>query len=320
MSTAVVTDYDFPDLDIEHDVLDGVAALRAADASTPAAVIEAAEGAEALLVQYAPITREVFAALDDLRVVARYGIGVDNVDLDAATDHGVYVTNVPDYCLDEVAEHALALLLTCERNTARYAADLADGGWDWKVGRPMDRLRGKTLGLVGFGAIPRRLAAKVAGLGFDVLAHDPHVDEGTFAEHGVEGVGLDDLLDRSDVVSAHAPLTPETEGMLDAEAFARMKDDATLVNTARGGLVDVDALEAALAAGDLGAAGLDVLPTEPPGEERRSLLARDDVVATPHVAWYSEDSMRELRRRTAGAARAALRGDVPEHVVNDEVA
>ncbi|MFB6303934.1 MAG: C-terminal binding protein [Haloferacaceae archaeon] len=319
MPTAVVTDHDFPDLDIERDVLADVATLRDADASTAAEVIEAAEDAEALLVQYAPITREVFDHLDDLRVVARYGVGVDNVDVAAAADHGVYVTNVPDYCFDEVSEHALALLLTCERKTALYAADLADGGWDWKVGKPIERLHGATLGLVGFGDIPRRLVEKVSGFDFEVLAYDPYVDAATFDEYGVEDAGFEDLLERSDVVSVHAPLTPETEGMVDADALARMKPDATLLNTARGGLVDVDALEDALEAGDVGAAGLDVLPEEPPGEERRSLLARDDVVATPHVGWYSEDSMRELRRRTAESVRTALRGEVPEDIVDAEV-
>lgn len=317
MPTVVVTDYDFPDIEAERDVLDRTATVRGARATTPEEVIAAAEGADGLLVQYAPVTAEVFDALDSLRVVARYGIGVDNVDLDAATANGVAVTNVPDYCLDEVPEHALALALTCERKTALFTERIAEGTWDWKEGRPIDRLRGQTLGLVGFGTIPRSLVGKAESLGFEFVAYDPYVDAGEMADYGVEKVDFEGLCERSDVVSVHAPLTPDTEGLFDAGAFDRIKETATLVNTARGGIVDVDALHDALADGELAGAGLDVMPEEPP--EREALFARDDVVATPHVAWYSEASISTLRRSAAEQVRTVLEGGVPEYLVNEDV-
>lgn len=317
MPTVVVTDYDFPDIEIERDVLGPDATVRGADATTPEEVIAAAEGAEGLLVQYAPITGAVFDALEDLRVVARYGIGVDNVDLERATDHGVAVTNVPDYCLDEVPEHALALLFACERKTSLYDRQIAGGGWDWKAGKPIRRLRGKTLGLAGFGTIPRSFVRKAESLGFEFVAYDPFVETGEMAEYGVEKVDFEGLCERSDVVSIHAPLTPETEGLFDAAAFDRMKETATLVNTARGAIVDVDDLYDALVDGDIGAAGLDVMPEEPP--DREALFDLDSVVATPHVAWYSEASIATLRRTAAEQVRTVLEGGAPEHLVNEGV-
>lgn len=317
MPTVVVTDYDFPDIEIERDVLGPDATVRGADTTTPEEVIAAAEGAEGLLVQYAPITGAVFDALEDLRVVARYGIGVDNVDLERATDHGVAVTNVPDYCLDEVPEHALALLFACERKTSLYDRQIAGGGWDWKAGKPIRRLRGKTLGLAGFGTIPRSFVRKAESLGFEFVAYDPFVETGEMAEYGVEKVDFEGLCERSDVVSIHAPLTPETEGLFDAAAFDRMKETATLVNTARGAIVDVDDLYDALVDGDIGAAGLDVMPEEPP--DREALFDLDSVVATPHVAWYSEASIATLRRTAAEQVRTVLEGGAPEHLVNEGV-
>lgn len=318
MVTTVVTDYDFPDVAEEQDVLsDAGIELETAQASTATEVIDAASGAEGLLVQYAPITEEVFEAVPSLKVVARYGIGVNNVDVESATEHGVYVTNVPSYCLDEVPEHALALIFACERKTSQFDAEIKGGRWDWKVGRPIQRLSGQTLGLAGFGKLPKRLIEKANGLDFEVIGYDPYISDEEFAEFGVEKVDFDGLLARSDIISIHAPLTPETENMFDADAFRRMQDDATLVNTARGGIVDIDALDAALRDGEIGGAGLDVMPEEPPG--KHSLFERENVVLTPHVAWYSEESITVLQRTAAQQVRTALEDDVPEHLVNDEV-
>lgn len=318
MVTTVVTDYDFPDVAEERGVLSRAdVELRTAQATTVDEVIEAASGAEGLLVQYAPITEEVFEAVPSLKVVARYGIGVNNVDVESATEHGVYVTNVPSYCVDEVPEHSLALIFACERKTSRFDAEIKDGRWDWKVGKPIQRLSGQTLGLAGFGKLPKRLIEKVEGLDFDVVGYDPYITAEEFAEFGVEKVEFDALLERSDIVSIHTPLTPETENMFDSDAFDRMRDDATLVNTARGGIVDVDALDIALRDGEIGAAGLDVMPEEPP--EEHPLFERENAVLTPHVAWYSEESITELQRTAAEQVRTALEGDVPEHLVNDGV-
>jgi D-3-phosphoglycerate dehydrogenase len=317
--TVVVTDSDFPDLDIEREVFDELGAeLVAGDARSPEEVIEtgADADADALLVQYAPITREVFEALD-LTVVGRYGIGYDCVDVEAATDHGVAVVNVPSYCVEEVATHALSLLLACVRRVPQYDRTVRSGTWDWTRERPIPRLSGRTLGLAGFGKLPRKLAAMVSGFELDVVAFDPYVDETEMAERGVERVDFDELLARSDLLSVHTPLTPETEGLFDRAAFDAMQPTAVLVNTSRGAVVDVDALAAALDAGDIAAAGLDVLPEEPPDD--LPLLDRHDAVVTPHVAWYSEASLVELRRTVSEDVARALRGEAPTNVVNPEV-
>jgi D-3-phosphoglycerate dehydrogenase len=314
-ATVAVTDYNFPDLSVERRELAGVADVVHAGATTPEEVVEAAEGAHALLVQYAEITDEVLRELDDLAVVGRYGIGVDNVDVESATDRGVTVVNVPSYCEDEVAEHALALLLTCERRVVQFDDAVKDGRWDWKLGKPVFRLRGRTLGLAGFGKIPRRVVEKTGGLGLDYVAYDPYVDADEMAELGVEKVDFENLLARSDAISIHVPLTDETRNLFDADAFAAVDDDAVLVNTSRGKVVDDDALADALAAGKVRAAGLDVLPEEPP--EESPLLDRDEVVLTPHVAWYSEDSIDDLRRTLARDVRRILHGEKPENPVND---
>ena len=316
MSKIYVADHDFPDVEIERNVLDGFEVDRI-QAPSSEDIIEGAADARGLLVQYVPITAEVIEALDDLEVIARYGIGVDNVDVDAATENGVSVVNVRKYCLDEVPEHALALLFACRRKTSLYDAAIADGQWDWKMGQPIHRIRGQTLGVAGFGDIPRHLVEKVEGLGVDLVGYDPYIDAETFAEYGVEKVDFEGLLESSDIISVHIPLTDETEGLFDASAFDRMKDTATIINTARGGVIDVDDLRDALANDEVGAAGLDVMPNEPP--ERQDLLSRDDVVASPHVAWYSEESMTTLRRRAAEQVRTVLTGGVPEFLVNEDV-
>ena len=314
--TIVVTDYDYPDLSIERELAaDAGVDLRAAAAETPAEVAEAGRGADALLVQFAPVTAEVFAELDGLAAVGRYGIGLDNVDVAAATDHGVAVVHHPSYSVDEVSTHAVALLLSCLRNVVGYDDDVKGGGWDWKVGQPLHRLSGRTLGLAGFGQIPRRVAAKASAFGLDVVAYDPYVSAEAVAEGGAEKVPFEELLERSDAVSVHTPLTDETRGLFDADAFASMRESAVLVNTSRGAVVDVDALADALDAGEIRMAALDVLPEEPPGDS--PLLDRDDVVLTPHVAWYSEESIAELRRGVTEDVLRVLRGESPERPAND---
>ncbi|AUV80373.1 C-terminal binding protein [Salinigranum rubrum] len=313
----VVTDYDFPDLALERELAaEAGVELAAAQARTPAEVVEAAEGADALLVQYAQVDRSVFEALD-LTAVGRYGIGVDSVDLDAATEHGVRVLNVPAYCLDEVSTHAFALLLACVRKVARYDREIRDGRWDWTVAKPIHRFGGGTLGLAGFGKIPRELGRRASAFDLDVIAYDPYVDADEMADHGVTKVDFDALLDRSDFVSVHVPLTDETRHLFDARAFERMNDDAIIVNTSRGATVDVRALHDALRDEELAGAGIDVMPEEPP--EYTALFDRDEVVCTPHVAWYSEESYEELRRTVTRDVLGVLRGDDPEHLVNTAV-
>jgi D-3-phosphoglycerate dehydrogenase len=313
-ATILVTDWDFPDLSIEETILSGTdVRLEASQAGTDAEVIEAAEAvdADALLVQQAPVTRAVFETLE-LAAVGRYGIGVDTVDLAAAADHGVTVCNVPDYCRDEVPTHALGLLLAVARRIAAYDREVTDGTWDWTTGRPIDRVVGSTLGLVGFGTLPRRLVELVAGFDFEILVADPYVGAEEIAAAGGRKVELDELVASARVVSLHAPLTDETRGMIGADALSRMREDAVVINTARGELVDVDALVAAVERGEIAGAGLDVLPEEPPPSAPPD---HPRIVYTPHVAWYSEDSITTLRRTVTRDVLRVLRGEPPDNPV-----
>lgn len=313
--TVVVTDYDFADLSIESAALeDADVELRGEYARTPEEVIEVAEGADALLVQYADITDEVFEALPDLQAVGRYGIGVDSIDLDAASAHGVPVVNVPDYCIEEVPTHTLALLLACVRKIPSYDRAIKGGEWDWTAGKPIRRLTGATLGLVGFGKLPRRLIELVDGFDLDVLVYDPYVDAADIEAVGAEKVDLDTLLERSRYVSVHAPLTDETRHLIDADALDRMREDAILINTARGPLVEYEALAEAVEAGDIAGAGLDVLPEEPPDP---APLDHDAIVYTPHVAFYSEESEETMRRTVTEDVLGILQGEAPTNLVND---
>ncbi|XVH33411.1 C-terminal binding protein (plasmid) [Haloferacaceae archaeon DSL9] len=309
-----VTDYDFPDLSIENAVLEGTdIALSGEYARTPEEVIDAAADADGLLVQYADITDAVFEAIPDLQVVGRYGIGVDSIDLDAAADHDVRVVNVPDYCVEEVPTHALSLLLACVRKTAAYDRAIKDGEWDWTLGREIDRVTGSTLGLVGFGKLPRRLVDLVTGFDLEILVYDPYVDDDAVAEVGAEKVDFEALLSRSRYVSVHAPLNDETREMFDADAFATMREDAILINTARGGLVDVDALRTAIESDQIEGAGIDVLPEEPP--ESIPPIDHEAIVYTPHVAWYSEASIETLRRTVTEDVVAVLEGETPKNPI-----
>jgi D-3-phosphoglycerate dehydrogenase len=298
------------DVGVELDVV-------SAPPRTPGAVLDALGDADGSIINAAtPVAREVLERAEGLRVVGRAGINVDNVDVAAAAENGVRVLNVPDYAVEEVSTHALALLLACVRKLHVYDSQVKAGAWSWEDGRPLHRLRGETVGLLAFGEIARRFATKLAGFGLDVAAYDPYVSSEAMAEFGVEKVGFEELLETSDVLSVHAPLTDETEGLLDAEAFAAMPDDVVLINTARGGVIDVGALEDAFSKGSIGAAGLDVFDPEPP--EDSPLLDREDVLLTPHTAWYSEESRRELSRSVATDVRRVLNGEEPDSPVDPE--
>ena len=318
--TILVTDFDFPDLSIERDHLSNAdVEIAEFQAETEAEVIEAVKDVrpDALLNQYAPITREVFEAGPEIQAVGRYGIGVDTIDLEAATDHDVVALNVPDYCLDEVPTHTMALILSVERRTAQFTAEIESRTWDWTNGRPIYRLRGRTLGLAGFGKLPKEVAKKAEPFGLEPIAYDPYIEEAEMAEHGVEKVSLEELLDRSDIISVHTPLTDETQEMFDEEAFAAMGDDAIIVNTSRGPTIDVDALYDALSDGELRGAGLDVMPEEPP--EDHPLFDLEETVLTPHVAWYSEESIVDMRSTIAGDVVSVLENETPTNPVNENV-
>jgi D-3-phosphoglycerate dehydrogenase len=248
--------------------------------------------------------------------VARYGVGLDNIDVDRATELGIVVTIVPDYCFDEVSEHALALTFALARKIVAFARQTRAGAWDNAAAGPIHRLRGQTMGLIGSGRTGEATGAKARALGMEVIAFDAYARD---APAGIEFVdSLNDLLGRADVVSLHVPLTDETRGLIGEAQLRCMKPAAFLVNTARGPIVDIEALVRALREGWIAGAGIDVLPQEPPapGEE---LLTLDAAIVTPHASFYSEESTAELQRRTAACVVDALTGTVPPDVANPGV-
>ncbi len=312
----VITDSVFASHDIEREVLGAIGAtVRQLQVVSEGDLLDAASGAHALLVCYAPITRRVIDRMDRCRIVARYGIGVDNVDVDAATARGIVVTNVPDYCIEEVSDHALALLLACARRVPFLDRQARRGRWEARDAAPVRRLSGQVLGLVGFGKIPRRLAATAGGLGLALLAFDPFVSADDMAAQHVGKATLEELLARADFVSVHAPLVAETRGLIGEAALRAMKPTAYLINTSRGPVVSEQALVRALQEGWIAGAALDVVETEPPAQDS-PLRTFDNVILTPHVAFYSEESVRELQRKAAENVARVLSGEAPRSPVN----
>ncbi len=310
-----VTDTVFPTLEPAKEALAIVdAELVLASEPSPEAILEVAAEADALLVTYGKITAEVIAGLKNCKAIGRFGIGTDNIDIPAAAAAGIVVTYAPVYCLDEVSDHAMALLLTLARKTAMANTLVHAGRWEMPAVVPIHRLRGQTLGLVGLGNIPQKIVPKAQAFGIDVIASDPYASDEVFSRLGVRRVDFDELLATSDFVSVHAPLTPETTGMFNAAAFAKMKPNALLVNTARGPLVNVEDLADALEAGQIAGAGLDVLPVEPPPAELR-LIGRDDVILTPHTGFYSEDALLDLQTTVATDVATVLNGGTPRFPV-----
>ncbi|HEY7450700.1 MAG TPA: C-terminal binding protein [Vicinamibacterales bacterium] len=311
----VVSDSVFPNLDPARGVLSKIGAdLQLAPEPTPEVILRLATGADGLLVTYAKITSDMIRQLTRCRIISRFGIGVDNVDLDAATSAGIVVTKVPDYCIDEVSDHTLALLLALIRKIPSSNARVHAGQWQMKAVVPIHRLRGTVLGLLGFGRIPRLVAPKAQSFGIKVVAHDPFVPQEIFARASVEPVDFGQLLKVSDYVSIHSPLLPETQNLFSDDVFKQMKPGAYLVNTARGPIVDQAALARALDAGYVGGAALDVLPQEPPSGS--PLFGRDNVIVTPHTSFYSEESLVELQTRAAEEVARVLTGQAPQNPVN----
>ena len=314
-----VTDYVFPSLEPEQRVLAPLGVeLRPGQCRSEEEIIELTKGAHAVLNCYAKMTARVIEKLDRCKIIARYGIGVDNVDLVAATRAGILVTNVPDYCVDEVSDHALALMLALARQIVLGDGAVREGRWDVVAHAGIRRLRGQTLGLLGFGKIARAVAAKVQAIGMKVLAYDPYVDSELIAPYGAEAVNLDRLLAEADALSVHVPLSPETRNLIGEGELTRMKPTAFLINTSRGGIVDEQALAEALNAGRIGGAALDVLSVEPPPLDH-PLRKLPNVILTPHFAFYSRESVIELQTKAAEEVARALKGDPPRSPVNPEV-
>lgn len=277
--------------------------------------LELARDADAVLTDYFKCSAEVIAQLSRCRVICQYGAGYDAVDVEAAAAAGIVVAHTPEYCVDELADHTLALILAVARKIAWYSRETRAGGWDYAGGRPMRRLRGATLGLVGVGRVGSAVAERARALGMSCVASDPGRAPDDLRAEGLEPVALDELLERSHVVSLHAPLNAATERMIDAARIGRMREGAILVNTARGALVDAGALADAVRGGRLAGAGLDVLPHEPPGPEEAALVALDEVVVTPHAGFLSVDSLRAVQTDAAREVARVLAGDAPLHPV-----
>jgi D-3-phosphoglycerate dehydrogenase / 2-oxoglutarate reductase len=271
-------------------------------------ILAVAKDADAILVTYAKLTRDILTQLTKCKAIGRFGLGVDNIDLPTAKEKGIAVNYVPDYCIREVSDHAMALLLALIRKIPLSNKLVQAGRWEMPAVVPIRRLEGTVLGLVGFGHIPRLVAPKAQAFGMKVIAHDPFIKPDVFKAAKVEGVDFDTLLKTSDYVSVHAPLLPETRGMMNAAAFAKMKKGAYIVNTGRGPLIDEPALITALDTGQIGAAGLDVVTTEPLAKDS-PLLSRDNVILTPHTGFYSIEALEELQTKCAADVARVLNGE-----------
>lgn len=310
-----VTDSVFPNLDPAMTALARLdPEVRMAKSASAEDILAVARDADAILVTYAKLPGDLLRQLTRCKAIGRFGLGVDNIDVPAARERGIVVTYVPDYCLQEVSDHAMALLLALVRKVAFSDALVQNGRWEMPAVVPIRRIEGSVLGLVGFGNIPRAVAPKAKAFGMRVVTHDPYVSPAVLAEAGVEGVSFERLLEISDYVSVHAPLLPATRGLLNADAFARMKKGALIVNTARGPLIDEQALVAALDSGHLGGAALDVVTTEPLAKDS-PLLGRDNVILTPHIAFYSVEALEELQTKCASDVARVLSGEPPVYPV-----
>jgi D-3-phosphoglycerate dehydrogenase len=314
MHKVLLSDYDFPDIAQERQLFaDAGIELVTGQCRTEDEVIAAARGSRGILVQYAPVTERVVAALPDLGIVSRFGAGFDTVDTEACARHGVWVANSPDYGVGEVATHALALALALVRNIVAYHRDVRDGNWHYLSSGALRRPGEMTLGIVGLGRIGKRMAHLGRNVFKRVVACDPYIIDGDFPAY-VERRSLADLFAQSDVVSLHVPLNSETRGMIDARVIGLLRPGSFLVNTARGAVVDVEAALAALDRGTLAGLGLDVLPVEPV-PRNSPLLVHPRVILSPHAAFYSVEAERELRYKAARNIITWLATGRPDYVV-----
>jgi D-3-phosphoglycerate dehydrogenase len=318
MIKVVVTDYTFDRLDVEAGILQPLgceiaASKRIAPAEELARLVA---DAEHILTQFAPVDAGVIAAMREAKVIVRYGVGVDNVDLGAARARGIPVCNVPDYCMDEVADHTLALILATTRQVVANCNRVRGGGWGLAVPIPaMKALCDLTVGVIGFGRIGREVVRRLRAFKCRVLVHDPAVPAAEVRDGGCEPGGLDEVLGQSDVLTLHCPSTPQTRRMIGRDSIGRMKPGAILINVGRGDLVESADLVEALQRGHLAAAGLDVFDPEPIPRDS-PLLKMDNVVVSPHAASVSAKAVRKLRETAAGIVARAVRGEPLPNVVN----
>ncbi len=316
----LITDHVWPTTDPEREILESAGAeVIVAPDGEEETLISLAKDVDAIMTCFAHVTEKVVRSAKKCVVIGRFGVGVDNIAVDTATELGIAVTYVPDYCIDEVSDHVLAMLHTWNRKIAIFDQSVKKDGWG-HLGLNMRimRLRGKTIGIVGFGRIGQAVADKASAFGLNILASDPVVDEATVRAHGGVLTGLEELLENSDFVTLHAPLIPATEKMISAKELGLMKPDSFLINAARGPLIDEDALYTALQTGVIGGAGLDVMVENVPNKNH-PLLSLDNIIITPHTAFFSQESTLELERRAAQEVVRAYKGEMPDNLVNKTV-
>lgn len=312
----VITDYQYENINTERALIEGAGhTLLAYQEKAPERLIPLLRDADAIVTQYSSIDRSVIESLAHCKMIIKYGIGVNNIDVDAATERGIYVCNVPDYGVEEVSDHAVTMLLSLGKKLPVLAAALRSGDWGYSSVVPLYRLCECTVGLVGFGRIPQTVAKKLSGFGMKMMAYDPWGSEERAKELNVTLTDMDTIYAEADFISLHCPLTKETTHMINAEALRKMKSTAFLINTARGPIIEEAALIAALRNGVIAGAGLDVFENEPVAADN-PLLGMENVIATPHSAWYSETAIAALQRKVADEVVNVLGGNHPFHNVN----
>ncbi len=320
----IISDYDYGDYEVERKILEAAGArVVALQAKCEEDLFEEVRDCAAIMNQYAKVGARTIEKMEQCKVIARYGVGVDIVDVDAATDKGILVTNVQDYCTEEVADHAISLWLTLVRKLQDYNKATHFGIWRWQSGQPVHRLRGRTFGLVSFGKIGQAIAQRAKAFGVELIVYDPFIDEKIVAEYGGRLVSKDELLAQSDYLCMQVPMTPQTRHFLSDAEFAAMKPGAIVINTGRGPTIDNKALYKALTEGTLAGAGLDD-PEEEPAKRAswnpadNPLFTLPNVIVTPHAAYYSEESIRQARETAARQVALVLTGKPAEYTVNLE--
>jgi len=315
----VIGDYNYESLENEREVLSKInCRIFDYQCKTEDELISVANDCDALIVQFAPVTRKVIENLKNCKVIVRYAIGMDIIDIPAATEHGIYVANVPDYGIDEVSNHAICLLLALIRKLPQSIETIKEHKWDVSLIKPLHRPVGKRLGLIGLGRIPSAVAKKLSGFDFEIVSFDPYVDKKHADELGVKLVSFDELVETSDFISVHCPLTNETRGLFNKDVFKKMKNTVMIINTARGPIINESDLIEALKNKEIGAVALDVTEKEPI-DFSSPLVSMENVILTPHIAWYTEESNTALQTKAAEEVLRVLSGNVPKNLINKEL-
>ncbi len=317
--SVVLTDYEWPDLSIEHGLFTPLGIeFTASHCNDEKEVTAVAESADAVISEYAPLSEKVIRSLRRCKVISMNAAGFDNIDVDAATDAGILLVNCPDYCFEEVADHTMAMILSCARGIFQYDRRIRDRIWDFKSAGPRERVRDSVLGLLGFGRVAQAVAARAKAFGMKVLAFDPFIKDDVLKSKGVHPATMREIFSAADYLSVHVPLSKDTQKLVTAEELSLMKASAFVLNLSRGSVVDEKALYEAVKTGIVRGAALDVLEKEPP-EFDNPLLSLDNVLITPHAAFYSEDAMVEVRTRSAQEVVKVLKGELPNYIVNKKV-